>query len=322
MNENSGLKDNVSSLSNRIEELQSTNQENADNISNYITKINQVEFKVSQLLKNNSFELNMNQQFYIQDKLGKSTTVDRFEVRFGNSTNANEGYVEVNLNGQGWKGVCDDNFGLKEAHVLCRMAGYSDGADKAFTNSKPFGHGASGGKFAIDDLNCTGTEASVFECTHSAWNVHNCAKAEWVGVKCKGSMDQVELRFGNSSNANEGYIEVNINGQGWKGVCDDNFGLKEAHVICRMAGYFEGADKAFTNSKPFGNGASGDDFAIDQLNCTGTELSVVECTHNSWNNENCAKTEWAGVKCKGSSVRLFTQHIQCPTIGCGLFCKF
>ena len=47
MNENSGLKDNVSSLSNRIEELQSTNQENADNISNYITKINQVEFKVS-----------------------------------------------------------------------------------------------------------------------------------------------------------------------------------------------------------------------------------------------------------------------------------
>ena len=116
----------------------------------------------------------------------------------------------------------------------------------------------------------------------------------------QGSDDQVQVRFGGSSNANEGYIEVNYKGQGWKGVCDDSFDLNDAHVFCRMAGYTEGAETAYTRSKPFGYGSSGNVLALDNLACKGSEQSVVDCVHAGWNKENCNNKEWAGVKCKGT----------------------
>ena len=112
----------------------------------------------------------------------------------------------------------------------------------------------------------------------------------------------MKVRFGGSSNAYEGYVEVNVNGQGWKGVCDDSFDLNDAHVICRMAGFPEGAETAYVQSKPFGYGVSKGVFAVDNLNCKGNEKSIVDCNRNSWNNENCGEKEWAGVRCKDPLV--------------------
>ena len=85
-------------------------------------------------------------------------------------------------------------------------------------------------------------------------------------------------------------------------MCDDSFDLNDAHVFCRMAGYTEGAETAYTRSKPFGYGSSGSVFALDNLACKGIEQSVVNCKHAGWNKENCGTKEWAGVKCKGVKV--------------------
>ena len=111
----------------------------------------------------------------------------------------------------------------------------------------------------------------------------------------------VQVRLGGSSNANEGYVEVNVNNQGWKGVCDDGFGINDARVICRMLGYSSGASDYFTNSSPFGYGSSGDYFAVDDLNCSGNEESIADCVHDPWYTDDCSNSEWAGVRCIGSS---------------------
>ena len=106
------------------------------------------------------------------------------------------------------------------------------------------------------------------------------------------------MRLSNSdSDFWEGYVEVKYRNQGWKGVCDDDFDLNDAHVICRMAGFPQGASTYFKESSPFGYGFSGDDFAVDNLECTGRENSIDECEHNGWNVEDCSKNEWAAVQC-------------------------
>ena len=64
-----------------------------------------------------------------------------------------------------------------------------------------------------------------------------------------------------------------------------------------MAGYSNGASDIFTGSKPFGHGSSGNDFAVDELKCTGTETTIADCQRNDWNDENCSSSEWAGVRC-------------------------
>ena len=107
-----------------------------------------------------------------------------------------------------------------------------------------------------------------------------------------------DVRLGGSSNTNEGYVEVQVNAEGWKGICDDGFDMNDANVICRSAGYPDGASAIFTQSKPFGYGSSGDDFALSNLQCTGTETRITKCPHNSMNLD-CDLHEWAGVRCKG-----------------------
>ena len=96
----------------------------------------------------------------------------------------NEGYVEINVNNQGWGGVCDDYFDLNDAHVLCRMLGFPDGAWAYYTGSWPFGFGSFTAPFAADDLKCIGNETSIADCPHREWYTSNCGRFEWAGVQC------------------------------------------------------------------------------------------------------------------------------------------
>ena len=104
------------------------------------------------------------------------------------------------------------------------------------------------------------------------------------------------VRLINGPTEYEGRVEVHYNGE-WGTVCDDEWDLKDAHVVCRQLGFgpaFKIRDKAF-----YGRG-SGLTW-LDNLNCTGTELNIVNCTHNGWGKEDCRHSDDAGVECATSN---------------------
>ena len=72
-----------------------------------------------------------------------------------------EGRVEVFYNGA-WGTVCDDDWDLIDAHAICRSMGFGDASEA--TTDASFGQGSV--EIAFDNVNCNGSERSIFECPH------------------------------------------------------------------------------------------------------------------------------------------------------------
>ena len=92
---------------------------------------------------------------------------------------ASKGRVEVFYNGA-WGTVCDDNWDLKDANVVCRQLGFA-GAIAANT-SAAFGRGQ--GRIWLGKVWCTGDENSIMECRNSGWGINYCNHDEDAGVMC------------------------------------------------------------------------------------------------------------------------------------------
>ena len=102
-------------------------------------------------------------------------------VRLVGGSSPNEGRVEVYYNGT-WGTVCDDSWSRTDASVVCRMLGYS-GAVSA-PGSAHFGEGT--GRIWLDEVGCSGSENSLFDCNHPTWGDHDCSHSEDAGVVCGG----------------------------------------------------------------------------------------------------------------------------------------
>ena len=80
-------------------------------------------------------------------------------------------------------------------------------------------------------------------------------------------------------------------------MCDDYWSVTDAQVACRQLGYFTVGAIAY-NSAYFGEGTG--EIYLDNLRCTGTEDSLLDCQSNGFGIHNCAHSEDAGVFCPAS----------------------
>ena len=111
------------------------------------------------------------------------TSIGPFPVRLVDGMDDTEGRVEIFYDGE-WGTVCDDLWGLVDAHVVCREIGCPNGAIAAPLRAE-FGQGT--GTIWIDNVQCTGNENYLSECPHIGWGVHNCAHSEDAGVRCNST---------------------------------------------------------------------------------------------------------------------------------------
>ena len=103
-------------------------------------------------------------------------------IRLVGGSGPYEGRVEVYY-GQ-WGTVCDDYFDINDADVVCSELGYS-GATQ-YHCCAYYGQGS--GEIWLDNLACTGTETSLYYCSHRGIGNNNCGHYRDVGVVCQGIM--------------------------------------------------------------------------------------------------------------------------------------
>ena len=109
-----------------------------------------------------------------------STGSAPFEVRLVGGSSPNQGRVEVRYNGV-WGTVCDDSWGTADANVVCRQLGYTGAGHQALSYAS-FGEGS--GSILMDEVACSGGEASLEYCLFNGWNVHDCQHHEDASVIC------------------------------------------------------------------------------------------------------------------------------------------
>ena len=101
-------------------------------------------------------------------------------IRLVGGRGPHEGRVEVFYRGA-WGTVCDDDWDITDAGVVCRELGFS-GAVSAFKEAH-FGKGL--GPIWLDDVRCRGNECRLDHCLHRGVGKENCHHGEDAGVVCQ-----------------------------------------------------------------------------------------------------------------------------------------
>ena len=127
---------------------------------------------------------------------------------------------------------------------------------------------------------------------------------------------QIRLVGGNIPN--EGRVEICISNE-WGTICDDAFTSVDAQVVCRKLGYLTtgisnknillyiilvncpiaNTDALAFSGAHFGTGTG--DIFLDDVGCSGTESSLLDCSYVSGGNIYCyyGHSEDVGVRCQG-----------------------
>ncbi|KAG3292461.1 antigen WC1.1-like [Ictidomys tridecemlineatus] len=194
------------------------------------------------------------------------------------------GRVEILQQGS-WGSICDDSWDLSDAHVVCRQLGC--GVALEATISAHFGEGS--GPIWLDELNCTGEEAHVWQCPSQGWGQHNCSHKEDAGVICS---EFLALRLVSEDQECAGWLEVFYNNT-WGSVCHSPMEAMTLSMICRQLGCGDTGTLDFLVPSREGSRPHW----VDGIHCRETDTSLWQCPSDPWKHQSCSPKEEAHITC-------------------------
>ncbi|XP_050960725.1 deleted in malignant brain tumors 1 protein-like [Labeo rohita] len=198
------------------------------------------------------------------------------------------GRLEI-LHNQTWMSVCDAAFDQQDAEVVCREL--DCGAPVQVLGAAAFGKGDT--QMWTQEIQCRGNETQINLCLTSPSHKNNCSQNSNVGLMC---VDSVNVRLVGGDSPCAGRVEVHHRGQ-WGTVCDDDWDLADAAVVCRELDCGEPVDAL--SDAHFGQGSG--PIWMSYVVCTGSESTLKNCGSAGWSKSSCDHKD-AGVIC--SEVRL------------------
>ncbi|XP_038549771.1 scavenger receptor cysteine-rich type 1 protein M160-like isoform X2 [Micropterus salmoides] len=144
-------------------------------------------------------------------------------VRLVNGTNLCSGRLEVKSN-QSWSSVCEDDFDLQDAEVVCREL--DCGAPSVFKGGL---YGEVETPVWMRTLQCDGSESALLDCGSSGSARNTCSPGRAVGLTCS---DPDEVRLVGGASRCTGRLELKHQGD-WKSVDNVGWDQKETAAVCR-----------------------------------------------------------------------------------------
>ncbi|XP_060575448.1 uncharacterized protein LOC132732939 [Ruditapes philippinarum] len=155
-------------------------------------------------------------------------------------------------------------------------------------------------------------DKTVLKLVSTNWNCSVDSQFRCDGDKWKETMSECPIALDiEMTDGIESVVEVILNDEHRGYICDDDWDDNDATVACKMLGYTKGL-AFFPKAKEVNESLP---ILLDNVQCSGKELSLSDCKHNGWGNHNCDYSEVVSVKCFDDS---FTNHINLTTnITCG-----
>ncbi|XP_054043425.1 scavenger receptor cysteine-rich type 1 protein M130-like, partial [Rissa tridactyla] len=209
------------------------------------------------------------------------------QVRLVNGPGRCAGRVEIYYQGS-WGSVCDDGWDLSDAAVVCHQLGCG-GALEAVGSAR-FGEGSA--QIWLENVNCSGAEAALWDCPAGSWGQHDCGHKEDAGVGCSEFM---ALRLENGTNCS-GRLQVFYNGT-WGSVCSNSMTPETVSLACKELRC--GDRGSLETQRPYGK-LSGTAW-LDRVECGERNSSFWQCPSAPWHPQSCDDLrEETHITCKGS----------------------
>ncbi|XP_071965694.1 uncharacterized protein [Antedon mediterranea] len=216
---------------------------------------------------------------YVADQAICTDNPEYGDIRLVGGSVPNEGRVEIYYI-DGWGTICDDNWGITDADVVCKQLGYA----WAFQANPVAFYGAGSGPIYLDDVECYGNEDAVYNCENAGYYNHDCSHYEDAGVVCETDDIQPEDGFlrltSHNSDGSWGQLDIMYRGL-WGSVCPADFNMNDANVACKQLGFQWAVEFYFDN-----------DYStcwswITDIECTGTESSLLDCDYDGLYQQYC-----------------------------------
>ncbi|KAK6179246.1 hypothetical protein SNE40_011650 [Patella caerulea] len=215
------------------------------------------------------------------------------QYRLVNGTSEQNGRVEINVGGV-WGTVCDFDWDDREAGVVCRQLGFSDGYG---ISNAHYGQGT--GPIWLGEIRCKGTETELHKCPHSGFSSEVIYGNSYRYGSCKRHRDDAsvycvdKVRLNLGMNAEKGGVEVYYNNN-WLAVCDDGFDQLAAQIVCRSLNFSYGLKiqgSSFGRSSPIG---------VINVTCSFTQKHFSQCKQIYAGT--CVSGQYASVICSQTPI--------------------